>query len=99
MRPANASPSLYRFWAEGPDEAVAQGELAREPRVALVEAALLAADEPLTARRLAVRTHGNVLQISGHDRQYLSGFGNHFETEAVPGALPVGQNNPRIGPP
>jgi segregation and condensation protein B len=31
-----------------------QGELAREPRLALVEAALLAADEPLTTRRLAV---------------------------------------------
>ena len=26
---------------------------------------------------------------------YLSGFGNHFATEAVPGALPVGRNSPQ----
>ncbi|WP_407529511.1 homogentisate 1,2-dioxygenase, partial [Methylobacterium oryzisoli] len=25
---------------------------------------------------------------------YLSGFGNGFETEALPGALPVGRNSP-----
>jgi len=30
--------------------------------------------------------------------EYLSGFGNHFSSEAVPGALPVGQNNPLICP-
>jgi homogentisate 1,2-dioxygenase len=29
------------------------------------------------------------------DLQYQSGFGNHFATEAVPGALPVGQNTPQ----
>lgn len=27
--------------------------------------------------------------------QYLSGFGNEFATEALPGALPVGQNSPQ----
>lgn len=27
--------------------------------------------------------------------KYLSGFGNHFETEAEPGVLPVGQNSPQ----
>ena len=26
---------------------------------------------------------------------YLSGFGNSFETEALPGALPVGRNSPQ----
>ena len=26
---------------------------------------------------------------------YLSGFGNGFETEALPGALPVGRNSPQ----
>ena len=25
---------------------------------------------------------------------YLSGFGNGFESEALPGALPVGRNSP-----
>jgi homogentisate 1,2-dioxygenase len=29
---------------------------------------------------------------------YLNGFGNHFETEAVPGALPQGQNSPQKVP-
>jgi homogentisate 1,2-dioxygenase len=29
---------------------------------------------------------------------YLTGFGNHFATEAVPGALPVGQNSPQQMP-
>jgi homogentisate 1,2-dioxygenase len=27
--------------------------------------------------------------------QYLSGFGNHFSTEAIPGALPLEQNSPQ----
>lgn len=29
---------------------------------------------------------------------YLSGFGNEFATEAVPGALPQGQNSPQRAP-
>src|ERR1700733_10102708 len=29
---------------------------------------------------------------------YLSGFGNRFETEALPGALPVGRNSPQRCP-
>ena len=28
----------------------------------------------------------------------LTGFGNHHESEALPGALPVGQNSPQICP-
>ena len=31
-------------------------------------------------------------------RSYLSGFGNHFASEAVPGALPVGRNSPQRTP-
>lgn len=30
--------------------------------------------------------------------QYLSGFGNEFASEALPGALPVGQNSPQKAP-
>jgi homogentisate 1,2-dioxygenase len=30
--------------------------------------------------------------------RYLAGFGSHHETEAVPGALPVGQNSPQKVP-
>src|SRR3712207_382880 len=29
------------------------------------------------------------------EASYLSGFGNQFETEALPGALPVGRNSPQ----
>jgi homogentisate 1,2-dioxygenase len=29
---------------------------------------------------------------------YMSGFGNEFETEALPGALPIGQNSPQRCP-
>jgi len=29
---------------------------------------------------------------------YLSGFGNHHQSEALPGALPVGQNSPQKAP-
>lgn len=46
-------PAVYRILAEDGVEVAVQGELARDRRLALVEAALFAADEPLNARRLA----------------------------------------------
>jgi segregation and condensation protein B len=46
-------PALYRQPLFHADESTPQGELARDPQLALVEAALFAADEPLTARKLA----------------------------------------------
>ncbi len=33
-------------------------------------------------------------QMGTHDG-YMPGFGNYFETEALPGALPQGQNSPQ----
>jgi segregation and condensation protein B len=48
-----ALPLAYRYLREGRAEPAAQGPGAREPAQALVEAALFAADEPLTPRRLA----------------------------------------------
>jgi len=51
--PANRRlPAIYRLGGEAGDGAPV-GELARDPALALIEAALLAADEPLTPRRLA----------------------------------------------
>jgi segregation and condensation protein B len=51
--PRNHSlPAIYRLWGEETED-VAAGELARDARMARVEAALVAADEPLTPRRLA----------------------------------------------
>jgi segregation and condensation protein B len=54
--PSNAHPPLVQRCAleDGGGEGVAAGELVRDARLARVEAALLAADEPLTTRRLAV---------------------------------------------
>lgn len=48
-------PAIHRLGTEGRAEAVTAegGEQARDARLALVEAALMAADEPLTIRRLA----------------------------------------------
>ncbi|AEP09722.1 homogentisate 1,2-dioxygenase [Micavibrio aeruginosavorus] len=33
--------------------------------------------------------------MTAHDPQYMSGFGNEFATESLPGALPEGQNSPQ----
>jgi segregation and condensation protein B len=46
-------PAVYRWLADDEGGPLAQGELARDLPLALVEAALFVADEPLTARRLA----------------------------------------------
>ena len=35
---------------------------------------------------------------TGTDTGYLSGFGNEFATEALPGALPIGRNSPQRPP-
>jgi len=47
-------PLIYRWRHEESLEPIATGPLGRHARLALVEAALVAADEPLTTRRLAV---------------------------------------------
>ena len=36
--------------------------------------------------------------VAAQPVNYLSGFGNEFATEALPGALPVGQNSPQRVP-
>jgi segregation and condensation protein B len=46
-------PFVYRFADDTVGGPVPHGEFARDPRLALVEAALFVADEPLTPRRLA----------------------------------------------
>src|SRR5215470_3363520 len=53
QRPPNHRlPVVYRLSDAAPEPA-GEGELARDVRLALLEAALLIADEPLTTRRLA----------------------------------------------
>jgi len=46
-------PAIYRLGFDGPTEGRTNDPLARDPVLATVEAALLAADEPLNPRRLA----------------------------------------------
>jgi homogentisate 1,2-dioxygenase len=38
------------------------------------------------------------LERTNTSLKYMSGFGNHFETEALPNTLPVGQNSPQKAP-
>jgi homogentisate 1,2-dioxygenase len=42
--------------------------------------------------------NGAVIDHGGAGHRYHSGFGSHISTEAVPGALPVGQNSPQLPP-
>lgn len=46
-------PAVYRLLADERSDDPVRGELAREPALAVMEAALLIADEPLPARKLA----------------------------------------------
>lgn len=40
----------------------------------------------------------DALPPSDDETVYLSGFGNHFSSEALKGALPIGQNSPQVCP-
>src|SRR5258708_13371783 len=48
--------------------------------------------------------HSESTNVSGHNGasgdgwDYMSGFGNSFETEALVGALPIGRNSPQRAP-
>ena len=44
------------------------------------------------------RQPGDDTERSDTALAYMSGFGNHFSSEAVAGALPVGQNSPQAAP-
>lgn len=44
------------------------------------------------------RTDGGSTTLARPTLGYQSGFGNHFSTEALPGALPQGRNNPQKAP-
>src|ERR1700741_3348418 len=48
------------------------------------------AGDPGGGRPAAVAARGGAAPL-----RYQSGFGNHFATEALPGALPAGRNSPQ----
>ncbi len=84
-------PAVYRLLAlEGREEAP-QGELARDARLATVEAALVAADEPLTAKRLAAAAGladaAEARRLVGRLRELYDADGTAFQVEEVAGGF------------
>ncbi len=82
-------PDVYRVLAErGADEAP-RGELARDNRLATVEAALVAADEPLSAKRLALAAGltdaGEARRLVTRLRGLYDADGTAFQVEEVAG--------------
>ncbi|SRR5579883_522106 len=87
-------PALHRFFLEtSPDgtEGSGVGELARDARLALVEAALLAADEPLTLRRLAAAAglteNAEVRQLVQRLQALYDQDGTAFQVEELAGGF------------
>ena len=71
-------PSIYRWPHEESLEPIATGPLGRDARLALVEAALVAADEPLTTRRLAAVA---ALEDATEARRLLRKLQTRYEQE------------------
>jgi segregation and condensation protein B len=84
-------PALYRLCGKEMDESATGGELARAARVALVEAALLAADEPLTLRRLAavagLADASEARQLVERLRELYDRDGTAFQVEELAGGF------------
>ena len=84
-------PAIYRWLNEEQSEAALGDEHAREPRVAMVEASLFAADEPLTPRKLAAAaglSDGNEARRLVKKLQALyEAEGSAFEVEEIAGGF------------
>ena len=52
----------------------------------------------MTKITTAASARANACSIAVGNAGYMSGFGNGFETEALPGALPIGRNSPQKCP-
>ncbi len=50
------------------------------------------------SQHMQVKSSPSTEQFTPVAVSYQAGFGNHFQSEAVPGALPVGRNSPQRGP-
>lgn len=82
-------PAVYRMLASQTGDDVPQGELARDGPLATVEAALLAADEPLTAKRLAAAADladaAEARRLVSRLRALYEADGTAFQVEEVAG--------------
>src|SRR3974390_354148 len=52
----------------------------------------------MTSHKVQRPARENAKSIAEGNQGYMSGFGNGFESEALPGALPVGRNSPQKCP-
>jgi segregation and condensation protein B len=82
-------PVLYRVLSTTAAEEEPKGELARDPHLAAVEAALVAADEPLTAKRLAAAAGlddaAEARRLVNRLRELYDADGTAFQVEEVAG--------------
>jgi segregation and condensation protein B len=82
-------PLAYRLVCEAPSEPAPQGLLARDARLAAIEAALFAADEPLTPRRLAqvvdLSDVGETRRLLRQLRTLYEEGGSAFQLEEIAG--------------
>ena len=92
VRPADARlPSVYRARLAPPPPPAATDPLARDARLARLEAALMLADEPLTARRLAevaaLTDAAEAQTLLVRLRTVLDGDGSAFAVEELAGGF------------
>jgi segregation and condensation protein B len=84
-------PLAYRLLPGERRETAGGGEFAREPAVALVEAVLMAADEPLTTRRLAaaagLRDAAEARRLVQRLQALYDGEGTAFRVEELAGGF------------
>jgi segregation and condensation protein B len=85
LRPVTPRPLAWRFFSDDVDTPA--GQQARDKPLAMLEAALLLADEPLTARRLAtlasLADSAEVRRLVAHLRDLYDSDGSAFQVEEL----------------
>lgn len=83
------TPLLYRLLSDDLEAPLSDSELARDGQLAMVEAALFAADEPLTPRRLAtvagIPKTGDIRSLVQRLRDLYDAGNSPFQVEEVAG--------------
>ena len=92
---ANAiGPIFFEFIQRKGDEGFGEGNF-RALFVSIEEDQLRRGVLQRTRRSDAMNVMTSTARVTSANAGYMSGFGNGFETEALPGALPVGRNSPQ----
>jgi len=86
-----ALPTILRYLADGADNRAAADPLGRDPELALLEAALLIADEPMPIRKLvqvlALPDASSVRRLLAKLQQHYDADGSAFELEELAGGF------------